>query len=89
MTYFYVCPDCGPSERQSPIADRDNQVCECGQPLKRDLAAQFKSSQTRIVPWWNEHLTTDVIPKEVKGSGFASKEFRKYASETRGKERWL
>jgi predicted nucleic acid-binding Zn ribbon protein len=36
---YYNCDRDGTQERNVPIAERDNQVCEiCGDPLKRKIA---------------------------------------------------
>ena len=37
MTYEYTCPKCGPTTRTVPIAQRNDQVCDCGKPLMREF----------------------------------------------------
>jgi hypothetical protein len=35
VLYEYTCEKCGEVTRNCPLAERNNQVCDCGRPLER------------------------------------------------------
>lgn len=90
-TYLFFCPECHHRlELDFPMDDvegRRKAACPvCGGPIQQT----FDTVQFRMLPWWGEHTHYDVLPPEVKGAGPASKEFRDFATRTRGaRERWL
>lgn len=44
--YEYTCPECGDQQRLVPMKERNDQRCQCGEPLKREISrntsAHFK-----------------------------------------------
>lgn len=89
MTYCYACDNCGYIERNVTLAKRNDQVCDCGRPLKRDMGAEMVSKETRI-PLAFKHTAREFDPKHLEGTAPFSKERLKYAEETYGKGgRWV
>lgn len=67
-TYDYICSGCGrASELVVPIAERDDQYCDCGEHLTRKLAAPLGRMAGQVTPGGGpDRLTADALGIPVK-----------------------
>lgn len=59
MLYEYYCPECkNRIERNVTIADRHNQTCECGMPLKKMI---HRVSVHIFGPYWDDMMDDNPV----------------------------
>ncbi len=63
MTYMYECDVCGEVTRSCRVDDRDRQVCECGNDLKR----LFCSNVNTMIPVSFSTEMGDMMPQTEQG----------------------
>ena len=61
------CYKCGDTDRVVPIAERDNQTCDCGAHLARQLAAPLGRIAGRVVQGGGpDRFTADMLGIPLK-----------------------
>lgn len=81
MTYLYECSVCGMVERRCMVDDRDKQVCECGNGLKR----LFSDGLNIMIPVSFSAEFGDCMPQTEQGKA----DWKKNVVPAGKSSRWL